>query len=81
MEVELDRDTQQRLEALAHTTARSQSELAAQLLKTSLNDLRAWQINAIRQGLAEADAGTLTELSQVRRHWENKRARQTDAKR
>lgn len=81
MEVELDRDTQQRLDALAHTTARSTSELAAHLLKTSLNDLQTWQIDAIQQGLAEADADNLTDIAQVRQRWEDKRARQTDAKR
>jgi predicted transcriptional regulator len=81
MEVHLDRDTQQRLDDLAHMIARSQGELAAQLLKISLNDLQAWQIDAIQQGLAEADAGTLTELAQVRQHWEDKRARHTDAQR
>lgn len=81
MKVNLDRETQRRLDDIAKATARPQSEVAAQLLKASLNDLQTWQIDAIRQGLQEANSGQLTDLAQVRQLWESKGARQTDAKR
>lgn len=81
MEVRLDPDTQRRLDELAAATDRQQDELAALLLKNTLSDLQNWQVDAIRQGLEDAGAGQLADIDQVRQRWENRRARQADAKR
>jgi len=81
MDISLDRDTARRLAELAQATHRSQGELAAQLLKIYLSDLQDWKAEAIKQGLMEADAGHLVDIEQVRQHWEDKRARQSDPQR
>jgi predicted transcriptional regulator len=81
MDVQLDHDTANRLAELAQAAHRSQAELAAQLLKAYLSDLQTWQLEAIKQGLSEADAGKLDEIEQIRQRWEQKRARQADTQR
>lgn len=78
MDIPLDRDTARRLAELAQATHRPQGELAAQLLKVYLSDLQDWKAEAVKQGLMEADAGHLVDIEQVRQHWEDKRARQSD---
>ncbi|MGQ0592255.1 MAG: hypothetical protein ACT4QB_06285 [Gammaproteobacteria bacterium] len=81
MNIPLDRDTARRLAELAQATRRPQDELAAQLLQIYLSDLQDWKAEAIKQGLMEADAAHLVDIEQVRHHWEDKRARQSDPQR
>jgi predicted transcriptional regulator len=81
MDVQLDRDTADRLAELAQATHRPQGELAAQLLKTYLSDLQDWKAEGIRLGLKEADVGQLIDIEQVRQRWEDRRARQADPQR
>ena len=51
-------DLAERLAALAQTTHRSKSFLAAQAIEEFLN-VQEWQVEAIKEGLAAADRGDL----------------------
>ena len=53
-----------RMEQLAQATARSQSFLAVEAIEAYVAD-NEWQIEAIREGLADADAGRLVEHAEV----------------
>ena len=56
--VRVPADVARRLATLAETTDRSASYVAAQAIEEFLT-LQEWQVKAIRQGLAEAEAGKL----------------------
>jgi RHH-type transcriptional regulator, rel operon repressor / antitoxin RelB len=56
--VRVPRDVAKRLRALAQATDRSKSYVAAQAIEEFLT-LQEWQVKAIRQGIAEANAGKL----------------------
>ncbi len=58
LSVRVPKKTAKRLAALADVTDRSMSYVAAQAIEEFLS-LQEWQVKAIRQGLAEADAGQL----------------------
>ena len=54
----------QRLAALAESTDRSASFLAAEALESYV-DLNEWQVAAIREGVADADADRFVEHAEV----------------
>lgn len=56
MTIRVDQKTKRRLEKLADATERTKSFLAAEALRSYL-DLNEWQIQEIRAGVREADAG------------------------
>ncbi len=56
--VRVPKDVAKRLRALAQATDRSKSYVAAQAIEEFLT-LQEWQVKAIRQGIAEANAGKL----------------------
>ncbi len=56
--VRVPKKTAERLAALAGATDRSKSYVAGQAIEEFLT-LQEWQVKAIRQGLAEAEAGKL----------------------
>lgn len=56
--VRVPADVARRLATLAGTTERSTSDVAAQAIEEFLA-MQAWQVKAIREGLAEAEAGKL----------------------
>ena len=56
--VRVPADVARRLTTLAEITDRSTSYVAAQAIEEFLT-LQEWQVKAIRQGLAEAEAGKL----------------------
>lgn len=60
----LDENTLKRLEALAKATERSKSYLMAEAIRNYL-DQQAWQVEAIREGLAQADAGRFVDPERV----------------
>ena len=64
MTIRVDRKTKQRLEKLADATDRTKSFLAAEALRSYL-DLNEWQIQEIRAGLREADAGNFASDAEV----------------
>ncbi len=62
--VEVTPSVQERLTAVAQTTARSESWLTQEALSSFL-DLYEWQVQAIGVGMADADAGRLVEHGDV----------------
>jgi predicted transcriptional regulator len=73
----VDDELRQRLDLLASVTDRSLSYLATEALRQYL-DANEWQIRAISEGLAAADAGEITDHDDLVRHWEAKRATAMD---
>ena len=67
----LDSKTKKKLDKLAKATERSRSFLAAQAIREFL-ELNEWQIEEIKKGLREADAGDFAsdaEVERVMRKW------------
>jgi predicted transcriptional regulator len=56
-------DTDKALDELARATGRLKAELALVAINT-------WQMEAIRAGLADADAGRVVDHEQVKRRWQ-----------
>ena len=56
--VRVSKDVAKRLAKLAGATERSKSYVAGQAIEEFLT-LQEWQVKAIREGIAEADAGEL----------------------
>jgi predicted transcriptional regulator len=61
----LDAETKERLDRLAATTSRSQSFLAAEAIRVYV-DRETWQIEEIKKGIEEADAGDFASDQEVR---------------
>jgi predicted transcriptional regulator len=69
--VRLSAELKDRLDALAASTKRSRSVVAAEAI-TAYLDLHAWQVSEIEQGIREADAGdfmTDEELADAYKRW------------
>jgi predicted transcriptional regulator len=64
MTIRVDQKTKRRLEKLADATERTKSFLAAEALRSYL-DLNEWQIQEIRAGVREADAGDFASDAEV----------------
>ncbi len=64
MTIRVDQKTKRRLEKLADATERTKSFLAAEAIRSYL-DLNEWQIQEIRAGLREADAGDFASDAEV----------------
>jgi len=77
MTLRLSEETSAALAALSKATDCSTSSLAVQAIDEYLR-LNAWQVAAIREGLAEAEAGDCLAHETLRRHWELRRARCAD---
>jgi predicted transcriptional regulator len=65
LSVRLDAKSKRRLEKLAAATARNKSVVAADAIRAYL-DLYEWQVNEIRAGLREADAGDFASHAEVK---------------
>jgi len=61
----LDSDTQARLEKLAAATSRSRSWLVAEAVKQYVAE-QSWQVEAIEEGIREADAGNFASDDEVK---------------
>ena len=71
--VRLSAELKDRLDALAASTKRSRSVVAAEAIAAYL-DLQAWQVAEIEQGIREADAGdfmTDEELAEAYERWKS----------
>lgn len=77
MTLRLDDQLRMRLDKLAEITHRSKSFLAAEAISEYLAT-QEWQINEIKKGIAEADAGQLVDHNSVVEYWEKKRAHSLD---
>lgn len=64
MTIRVDQKTKRRLEKLADATERTKSFLAAEAIRSYL-DLNEWQIQEIRAGVREADAGDFAADAEV----------------
>ena len=64
MTIRLDDEVKNRLQALAESTQRSKSFLAADAVREYL-DNNAWQIDEIQAALKEADAGDFASQAEV----------------
>jgi predicted transcriptional regulator len=62
--VRIDKETRDRLDALAEATQRSKSWLVAEAVRAYVAE-QSWQVEAIRQGLAEAEAGNFADPAEV----------------
>ncbi len=58
-----------RLEKLAEAMDRSKSYLAAEAIEEYL-DIHEWQINAIKEAIAEVDRGETVPFEEVKKYWE-----------
>ena len=79
LEIDLDAQTEDKLRSLAESTSLSESAFAAELMRTAVEELDAWQVEAIREGVEAAARGDTVELEAIRQRWEAKRARTADA--
>ena len=75
--VRLDKQTKRQLEKLARATGRSKAFLTHQALQAYL-EAQVWQIEAIQEGIRQADLGDLIEHTAIKRKWEQKLARTMD---
>ena len=66
-------DTNAALDALAAATERSKSYLALRAIDQYI-ELNTWQLDAIRSGIADADAGRMIEHEEVKQRWQAKLA-------
>ena len=64
MTIRLDDELRNRLQALAESTQRSKSFLAADAVREYL-DNNAWQVGEIQAALSEADAGDFASQAEV----------------
>ena len=64
MTIRLDDEVKNRLQALAESTQRSKSFLAADAVREYL-DNNAWQVGEIQAALSEADAGDFASQAEV----------------
>jgi predicted transcriptional regulator len=71
MTIRLDSETKNKLEQLAKATARSKSFLATEAIRDYI-EVNEWQIQAIREGLRQADEGELIPHADIRTKWEKK---------
>jgi len=62
-------ETAKKLDMLVESTARSRSYLVAEAVETYVKD-QAWQIEAIQEGIKEADRGEFASENQVRKTFE-----------
>ena len=62
----LDPETAKKLEMLVESTARSRSYLVAEAIQNYVED-QAWQIEAIREGIKEADKGEFATEEEVKK--------------
>ena len=67
--VRLGADLKAKLEALARSTRRSKSYLAAEAIAAYI-DLNRWQIGEIESGIAELDAGEIVSQDEAEARYE-----------
>lgn len=66
--VRLDPEVKSRLERMAKATARTRSFLIADAIEEYLS-VNEWQVEAIQEGIRQADAGHLMSHEAIREKW------------
>lgn len=61
----LDPETKEKLDLLAKSTARSKSFLISEAVRAYVKE-QAWQIDAIKEGIKQADAGNFASNDEIR---------------
>ncbi len=61
----LDPETKGKLDLLAKTTARSKSFLVSEAVRAYVKE-QAWQIDAIKEGIHQADAGNFASNDEIK---------------
>ncbi len=61
----LDSETKGKLDLLAKTTARSKSFLVSEAVRAYVKE-QAWQIDAIKEGINQADAGNFASDDEIK---------------
>ena len=77
MTLSLDFEMKQKLDRLARMTSRGQTALVLDALREYLA-VNEWQIQAIEEGITQADNGQLITHEEIRRKWEKKLAHSLD---
>ena len=67
----LDKDTIEKLEKLADATKRSKSFLVAEAVDKYLRE-QEWQVDAIKEGVLQAEKGDFTADNEVREFFKNR---------
>lgn len=65
-------EVKNKLELIADATGRTKSFVAIEAISTYC-DLQAWQINAIKEGIKQADEGNFVSHEELKAKWESKR--------
>ena len=61
----LDPETKEKLDLLAKSTARSKSFLISEAVRAYVKE-QAWQIDAIKEGVVQADAGNFASNDEIK---------------
>jgi predicted transcriptional regulator len=78
--IRLEPAVKEKLEHMARATARTKSFLIADAIQEYLA-VNEWQVNAIEEGIKQADAGKLVPHDVIRKKWEAKLADSMDRSR
>jgi len=66
----LDTRTKEKLDLLAKTTSRSKSFLISEAIRAYVKE-QAWQIDAIKEGIEQADAGNFASNQEIKTNFAN----------
>jgi RHH-type transcriptional regulator, rel operon repressor / antitoxin RelB len=69
--IRIDPEVKKKLTKMARATARTRSFLVADAIQEYLN-VNEWQLEAIQEGVRQADEGLLVPHEEVRKRWEAK---------
>jgi predicted transcriptional regulator len=73
MTVRVEPEVKTKLDKLAKATARTKSFLIADAIREYV-EINEWQIEAIQEGIRQADAGKLIAHDKLKKKWERKLA-------
>ncbi|OGI23229.1 MAG: hypothetical protein A2287_07780 [Candidatus Melainabacteria bacterium RIFOXYA12_FULL_32_12] len=73
----LPNTTKDKLEKLAQSTGRTKTFLALEAIEEYL-DTQSWQIEAIQEGIEQADQEKFSSHENIKEKWEQKRANSVD---
>ncbi len=69
--IRVDPKTKEKLEEMARAMDRTKSYIAAEAIKDYIQ-LNEWQIQAIQEGINQADKGEMVSHDEIRKKWEKK---------
>jgi RHH-type rel operon transcriptional repressor/antitoxin RelB len=69
--IRVDTEIKEKLDQMAIATRRSKSYLASEALQDYIK-LNEWQINAIQEGIRQADSGQLIPHEEIKAKWDIK---------